>query len=170
MYILLYIYIYIILSREVSTNVGLFTGIDPISLPEYCAAVRFRFAFSERRYLFDLCSRVRVRILDCLPLVELTDFFLPKGSISSHCILTNLLQALHFEGIHARIPACVSDTDNWILNVSLPNSIIDIPSQFKGIQSACLHFLISTSLYQNQSRISNFQSYLGSNLQDNIYT
>ena len=35
-------------SREASTNVGLYTGVDPISLPEYCAAVRCRFAFSER--------------------------------------------------------------------------------------------------------------------------
>ena len=79
------------LSREVSTNVGLFTGIDPISLPEYCAAVRFRFAFSEQQYLFDLYSRVRVRVLDCLPLVELTGFFLPKGSSSSHSILIKWL-------------------------------------------------------------------------------
>ena len=82
---------------------------------------------------------------DYLPLVELTGFFLPKGSISSHCILTNLLQALHFEGIHARIPACVGETDYWSRNMSLPDSIIDIPSQFKEIQSACLHLLVVIS-------------------------
>ena len=92
--------------------------------------------------------------------MELTDFVLPKGSIRSHPILTNLLQALHVEGILARIPACVRVTDNWILNASLPNSIIDIPSQFKGMQSVCLHFLISTSLYQNEPCVSKFQSFI----------
>ena len=47
-----------------------------------------------------------------------------------------------------------------ILNVPLPISVIDKPSHLEGILSACLHFLISTSLYKNESRISNFQSYL----------
>ena len=112
-------------------------------------------------------SHIRSRILDVLPFAEHTDYFLPKGSISSNSILHNLLDALHFKGVHSDIALWCTHhlEDNWILNASLPNSNIIIPAKFKGIQSACLHFLVSTSPFHNASSISNFQSYFASKIQ-----
>ena len=147
------------LSREAICALELFTGINPISIPEYSASCMFRFAFSERRYLYELFVNIKDRVFDSLPFSEHRDYFLPKGSIPSHSILHNLINCLHFQGFHSRIPqVCSQDPSHrWILNEALPSfQPVILPPNSKGLQSACIRVLNYSSAFHSSSSLSAF--------------
>ena len=117
-----------------------FSIIDPVWIEVHGAACMLRFAYSERRFLRELCSLIQSRVHDVLPASELIEQYLPKGGISSPSILSNLINALEFKGYHNKILNAVSMSceHSWILNVPLVQSDLTIPRGFFGFQSAIL--------------------------------
>ena len=112
-------------------------------------------AYSEREYLYNLCDLIQKRVMNELPLNELTGGCLHNGSISSPPILAALLGALEFKGYHSKIlDACNRDgSHNWILDSPSFSSELFPPPGVSGIQAGVLKVLRSvlapTSLSSN---------------------
>ena len=118
---------------------GFCSGIDPISLKAYCAAVQFRFASSAREYLFELRDKVIGMIQDDLPLSPPAIRGLPFGNMDSPPILCSLLDSLEFIGPMSSVPnICANNPEhNWIL--TYPISACPLSS---GLQAAVLRVLM----------------------------
>jgi len=131
------------LTRTLADSVGVFTDVDPLSLVDFCAACRLRFAYSVRSYLFSLADTIKHRVYERLPFSELKDLYLPSGCISSPPILSSLIHALQLQGVLSKIrDVCRFHPEHsWILNVSSPNSELNLPNASSGLQTACLRIL-----------------------------
>ena len=98
------------LSREPCPSVCFCSAVDPIPLKAYCAANLFRFAQSEKDYLFELTCKVRKLAGENLVLEDCCPSWwkwvhLPDGGLAEPPILQGLLDAIHQEGSFSWIRA-----------------------------------------------------------------
>jgi len=103
------------MSYELSHRLEDFCGISPTVLEDYCLAVMYRFAYSERCYLSELARRVQSLIDDSCTLVAFGRLIIPDGGLKSPPILQSLFNALNFSGCHTH----VLDAANQVANTFL---------------------------------------------------
>ena len=88
-------------SRDLLCRIGEFTGVQPIPLFEYCLAVSYRFAHSERQYLSSLAIEIQKVIGEAQPwLIGPTLGVIPDGGHHCKLILQTLFDALALQGEH----------------------------------------------------------------------
>ena len=104
------------LPRPILHTLKSFTCVDPIPLADYCSAVMFRFAFSEKDYLSFLACSIRDLIGDNMPLA-FSSWIVPDGGLRSPPILQSLFEALALKGNHLRLKTAVSGcaAGHWLL-------------------------------------------------------
>ena len=92
------------MSRELMHNIGFSTVVSPIPVVNYALAIMYRFALSEKQYLYSLASDVRSSLCDSSN-VHLSQLGtrVPAGFLDSPPILLCLLEALEFQSGHSRI-------------------------------------------------------------------
>ena len=90
------------MSRALMHDVGFCSVISPIKLRDHCACILFRFACSEKDYIFDLVKAIRQLSEDRFSLAD-EAALAPYGGIAETPILQNLHDALNFQGPQARI-------------------------------------------------------------------
>jgi len=105
------------LPRSLLHSLKCFACVDPIPLVDYCLAIMYRFAFSERVYLTSLSCVIRDLIGDCMPL-PFSSFVVPDGGMRSPPILQALCNALSLNGAHSRLKSAagVSPAGQWLLS------------------------------------------------------
>ena len=105
------------LPRSILHTLKSFTCVDPIPLADYCLAVMFRFAFSEKDYLSSLSCSIRDLIGDSMPL-SFYNWVVPDGGMKSPPILQSLCEALALKGAHSRLKSAASyvSSGQWLLS------------------------------------------------------
>ncbi len=98
-----------------------FSCVDPTPIVDYCLAVMYRFAYSEREYLTSLAGEVRDMIGDNMPLTS-SSCVVPDGGLESPPILQELCNALALRGEHSRLKraASASDLGHWSISPLQP--------------------------------------------------
>ena len=88
-------------SRDLLCRIGEFTAVQPIPLFEYCLAVSYRFAHSERQYLSSLAIEIQKVIGESQPwLIGPTLGVIPDRGHHCKPILQTLFDALALQGEH----------------------------------------------------------------------
>ena len=87
-------------SRDLLCRLGAFTGVQPLPLFEYCLAVSYRFAHSERKYLCSLAVQIKEIVGDNMPLAGAVTNVVPDGGHFCKPILQTLFEALAFKSEH----------------------------------------------------------------------
>jgi len=105
------------MSLNLLHSLELFTIAVPTPLLDFCDAVLFRFAYSERVYLAELATNVRSLIGDSMHLRDLNGAIVPDGGHEYKPILQSLFDALAFVGPHEKLKRAAerSPEFSWIL-------------------------------------------------------
>ena len=127
------------MARGLTYAISFCSAINPLPLRSYCSACLYRFADSERDYLFQLRDQIRDLVGIDAPVALINSLHIPDGGLSCTPILNSLLEALAFEGplSSARNIAQSSQEHSWLMNY--PSTCL--PSKYKGIQSAVCSIL-----------------------------
>ena len=109
-------------SRDSLCRIGEFTGVQPTPLFEYCLAVSYRFAYSERKYLASLAVQIREMLGPSIPLECLGRVVIPDGGHHCKPILQSLFEALALKDEHnailvhaASLPDYYPDSE-WLMH------------------------------------------------------
>ena len=91
------------MSYDLSHRLEDFCGVAPTALEDYCLAVMYRFAHSERKYLAELSLKVQSLIGDSFPIDSFGRLVVPDGELHSLPILQSLFNALDLSSCHANV-------------------------------------------------------------------
>lgn len=124
------------MSRQLSHTISLFSAVDPLPLWEYCLAILFRFASSERSALLELREAIHTLLGDHLTVDYVINGGIPRGGCNDSAILQNLLWALDFRGPYEDLGKLAhrSLSHSWLLD--FPSS--SLPPGIKSLQSGVL--------------------------------
>ena len=134
------------MSRFLVHSLEPFTAVAPTPLVNYCMSIMFRFANSERQYLFDLHNSIMHDLGDNIVLSSDASRSLPSGGYGSQPILQSLVDALEFRGPFSRLRqcACDSDADRWLVQPDLPSKIVGLQSKVLKILSKTVRRQVAT--------------------------
>jgi len=92
------------MSRELMHSIGFASIVSPTPVINYSLAIMYRFALSEKPYLYSLASDIATLMGDSLT-VQLSQLGsrIPDGFLDSPPILLSLLEALEFQGPFLRV-------------------------------------------------------------------
>ena len=93
------------MTRDLMYNIDFCTLVSPTRLADYVLASMYRFALSEKSYLYKLAPEIHDICSDHFALTDLGGF-VPIGGLDTPPILHSLLDALEFKGPHPRVPGC----------------------------------------------------------------
>ena len=105
-----------------------FCAVAPIALEDYCLAVMYRFAYSERVYLANLAVTVQKLIGDSNTCEAFERLIIPDAGLNSPPILQSLFNALDLSGSHSRLQVAAatvaesfldSEEAVWLTNPSV---------------------------------------------------
>ena len=125
------------MSRELSLSSSFCSAINPLPLKSYCLACLYRFADSEREYLYQLRDQIRVLVGDETPVSLINSLQIPDGGVDGPPILNSLIDALELKGPWeaARVVSQRCQEHAWLLEYPA----CEFPSsKYKGIQTAVL--------------------------------
>jgi len=126
------------MSRALMHSSDFCTGVAPIKLIDYATSCMYRFASSEKVYLIQLAKDVR-SFCGIHAAVQDSALEVPCGLLDSKPILQNLLDALNFQGAHARL-LLASRSHVEYRSIDIRNTPVLFDKQFK-IQSVCMKAL-----------------------------
>jgi len=98
------------MSYELSHRLEDFCIVAPVVAQDYCLAIMFRFAYSERKYLADLAVKIQGLIGNSMTLEALDRLVIPDGGLRSPPILQSLFNALEMSGNHACLHAAFASS------------------------------------------------------------
>jgi len=104
------------MSYELSHRLEDFCVASPVALDDYCLAIMFRFAYSERKYLADLAARVQELIGDNITLEACGRLIIPDGGLGSPPVLQSLFNALDLSGCHSALQSAASKIANSFIH------------------------------------------------------
>jgi hypothetical protein len=131
------------MARELSYAISFCSAINPLPLKSYCLACLYRFADSEREYLFLLRDQIRALVGDEIPVSLTNSLHIPDGGMSDPPLLNSMTDALNLVGPWeaARVVSQRNQEHAWLLEY--PAS--EFPaSKYKGIQTAVLSIISET--------------------------